>query len=223
MRDQLTFVHPSSVNNRKYEVKIDQDSTIARQIYAYAEKRRNTSVATNGSPMTFLSVTTRLDPMTYVLFGAHKLEKLPDGLKCDGWIRIVGSNDALEDIYRLRTMMDACMLRVYEGIIMSRRRQRRKASERVNEDETNAWEDDDDNEDYSLSSEEMKELDLLSNNVVDILNRYSEERLTSESRPTSRPATPSDLFSSRLRPAASSHATPYGSRSGTPLGRPRRF
>lgn len=194
---------------------------VTKQVYSFTEKRRNVSVATNGSPMTFLVTTTRLDPMVYILFGAHKLEKTDVGLKCDDWIPIVGHLDGLEDIYRLKNLIDACMLRVYEGITMSRRRNRR-VSAAPREEESETWDDDDDR-DYTLSKEEIQQLDHLSRDLVRILNQYSEERLASLSRPTSRPATPSDIFSSRLKPLSSSHATPYASRAPSPIGRSRRF
>lgn len=194
-----------------------------KQIYAFAEKRRNISIATNGSPMTFLVTTTRLDPMTYVLFGAHKVESSDKGLKCDGWVPIVGHIDGLEDVSQLKSLMDACMLRVYEGIIMGRRQRRDVIPLLPREEESEAWDDDDDAPDYSLSRDEVKELDLLSRDIVGILNKYSEERIQALSRQNSRPSTPSTPFASRLRPTSSSHATPYGSRAPTPLGRLRRF
>jgi len=39
---------------------------------------------------------------------------------CDGWLPIVGNIDGLDDIQRLKTLMEACMLRVFEGIMMGR-------------------------------------------------------------------------------------------------------
>lgn len=209
------------MNNRKSDASFNDNPSV-KQIYAFAEKRQNVSVATNGSPQTFLVTTTRLDPMTFMLFGAHKIEKNEGGLKCDGWVPIVGHVDGLEDVHRLRTLMDGCMLRVYEGIIMSRRKQMAGTALAPREEQSESWDDDDDNTDHSLSQDEVKELDLLSRDLVKILNAYSEERALATSRPSSRPATPSESFMSRLRPTASSHATPYGSRAGTPLGR-RKF
>lgn len=215
----MCFVHPSGVNNRKFEVSLNaEDTPSVKQIYAYAEKRRNISVATNGSPQTFLVTTTRLDPLIYILFGAHTLQKTDSGLKGDDWIPIVGHIDGLEDVYRLKSLMDACMLRVYEGIIFSRKKQSRFMPTIPREEQSEGWEDDDDNTDYSLSRNEIKELDFLSRDLVGILSTYSNERAAALSRPTSRPITPSNIFSSRLRPS-STNVTPYASRASSPLGR----
>jgi small subunit ribosomal protein S24e len=122
--------------------------------------------------------------------------------------------DAMEDIEQLKTFFEACMLRVYEGIIMNRRR-RRSGTVAPQQEESETW-DDDEEKDLSLSSEEVKELDLLSRDLVEILNKYNAERTDALSRQNSRPVTPLNTFSSSLRPPSSSHATPYGSRSTTP-------
>lgn len=221
-QEKMCFIHPSGVNNRKSEVSLNpEENSSVKQIYAYAEKRRNISVATNGSAQTFLVTTTRLDPMIYILFGAHTIQKTDSGLKGDDWIPIIGHIDGLEDVHHLRTLMDACMLRVYEGIILSRRRQSRSMPILPREEQSEGWEDDDDNTDYSLSQDEVKELDLLSRDLVGILNTYSDERAAALSRPTSRPLTPSNPFSSRLRPT-STNVTPYASRASSPFGR-RKF
>jgi small subunit ribosomal protein S24e len=94
---------------------------IDKQIIAYAEKRQNISVA--GSPdkaPMFLCRTTKLDPMTYVLFGAYRIAVTAQGLECDGWLPIVGNVYALDDIQKLKVMMEACMCRVFEGLAMRR-------------------------------------------------------------------------------------------------------
>jgi small subunit ribosomal protein S24e len=96
--------------------------------------------------------------------------------------------------------------------------------------------DDDGRNDYSLSSEEIKELDFLTRDIVRILNRYSEERIATQSRHNSRPGTPmgSPAFASLRLPSVGSrsgHSTPYNmgsaysSRPGTPsrLSRNSRF
>ncbi|KAJ6519821.1 P-loop containing nucleoside triphosphate hydrolase protein [Mycena sanguinolenta] len=185
-QDKLTFIHPSSVNNRKHTMSEHHDE---KQLYAFMEKRQNTTVST--SPQTNLVTTTRLDPLTYMLFGAYKLQVTERGLDCDGWLPIVGNLDALDDIQRLKTLMESSMLRVFEGIIFSRRQSRAAnlpilPREEEPEDEAG----DDYVKDLSLSSSEIKELDMLTRDLVRILNRYSDERMASQSRQSSRPATP---------------------------------
>ncbi|KAJ7630939.1 hypothetical protein FB45DRAFT_916982 [Roridomyces roridus] len=182
----MTFIHPSSVNNRKHIVVDNHDE---KQLYAFMEKRQNTT--SSSSPQTTLVTTTRLDPLTYMLFGAYKLQVTERGLDCDGWLPIVGNLDALDDIQRLKTLMESSMLRVFEGIIMNRR-QSRAANLPIlpREEEPESEAEDEDFKDLSMSREEVKELDYLTRDIVRILNRYSEERQNSMSRQNSRPATP---------------------------------
>jgi hypothetical protein len=205
-------------------------------MYAYAEKRQNLS--TGSAASMFLVTTTRLDPMTYVLFGAYEIQVTERGLDCDGWLPIVGNIDALDDVQRLKMLMEACMLRVFEGIVMGRQKRNwRDMVPILPREEAEAESDDDDlRKDYSLSAEEIRELDLLTRDIVGILNRYSEERITTQSRHNSRPGTPMDspAFSSLKLPSfgsRSGYSTPYNigstynSRPGTPsrLSRNTRF
>lgn len=178
--------------------------------------------------------TTRLDPMTYMLFGAYKLEVTERGLECDNWLPIVGNLDALDDIQRLKTLMEGSMLRVFEGIIMGKRHRRGQTLPILpREEESESGDEDEDMNDYSMSREEVKELDLMTRDVVRILNRYSEERAATQSRNNSRPATPmgSPSFQSMRLPGSSlsGYSTPnyggsaYNSRPGTPSKLSRRF
>lgn len=162
-----------------------------KQIYAFMEKRQNATGTSGGTPQTNLVTTTRLDPLSYMLFGAYKLQVTQYGLDCDGWLPMVGNLDALDDIQRLKTLMESSMLRVFEGITMSRR-QSRAANLPVlpREEEAEFEDDDEDMRDLSMSREEVKELDFLTRDIVRILNRYSDERIASQSRHSSRPATP---------------------------------
>ncbi|KAG0708857.1 P-loop containing nucleoside triphosphate hydrolase protein [Suillus ampliporus] len=227
--DKATFIHPSSVNHRKHAVGSDQ--AMEKQIYAFAEKRQNLSMV-GSSPQTYLITTTRLDPMTYMLFGAYEIQVTERGLECDGWLPIVGNVDVLDDIQRLKTVMESSMLRVFEGIVMARRKRRQTPISAREENETECEDEDTLNKDYSLSTTEIKELDLMTTDIVRILNRYSDERIASQSQSSSRTATPmaSPSFSSpRLLPfePRSGYSTPYGvgssynSRPGTPSYRDR--
>ncbi|KAJ7492616.1 hypothetical protein FB451DRAFT_1078824 [Mycena latifolia] len=205
-QDKLTFIHPSSVNNRKHTLSESEGHHDEKQLYAFMEKRQNTT--TSATPQTTLVTTTRLDPLTYMLFGAYKLQVTERGLDCDGWLPIVGNLDALDDIQRLKTLMEASMLRVFEGIIMSKRQARATLPVLPREEEGESEADDEDLRDLSLSREETKELDYLTRDIVRILDRYSEERLSSRSRQSSRPATPYGRsgFSTPSRPATPSRS-----------------
>ncbi|KII94379.1 hypothetical protein PLICRDRAFT_153980 [Plicaturopsis crispa FD-325 SS-3] len=218
-RDKMTFMHPSSVNHTKKEISAGGPE-MEKQIFAFSEKRQNISSGQTNAQM-FLVTTTRLDPMTYVLFGAFKIEVVEKGLECDGWLPIGGNIDALDDIQRLKVLMESCMLRVFEGITMGRRHRFRSQLPILPREEE--WEDEGDTrKDYSLSQTEVNDLDLMTRDVVRILNRYSEERLQSQSRANSRPATPFDSPAFQMLRLPSGRSTPhnagstYNSRPGTP-------
>ena len=185
----------------------------------------------SNAPM-FLVTTTKLDPMTFVLFGAYQIAVTAQGLECDEWLPIVGNVYALDDIQKLKVMMEACMSRVFEGLAM---RRTRFALRTVREEEESGDEEDtrESHKTYSLSTEEVKELDSLTRGIVSILNHYVEERMEVQSRTNSRPATPMDSpsYSNAKLPSLgtrSGTSTPYAvrsaynSRPGTPsrLSRP---
>lgn len=227
------MIHPSSVNHRKRDPAEDGQPIVEKQLYAYTEMRRN--LAGGGSSQTYLVNTTKLDPMTYMLFGAYNLQVVDRGLECDNWLPIIGErgSGALDDIQRLKTIMEACMLRVFEGITMSRRHRTRQPLPILPREEESESEDEGGKDkDYSLSRQEIQELDQLTRNIVNILNRYSDERVASQSRHNSRPGTPmaSPMGSPMLhsmRLPNSGYSTPnYGSafhsRPGTP-SRLRKF
>lgn len=220
------------MNHRKHIRSSEDDGSLLqgeKQIYAYAEKRQNLTVA-GQTPQTYLINTTRLDPLTYLLFGANDIQVTERGLECDEWLPIVGKLDVLDDIQNLKTMMEACMLRVFQGIHMSKMRTRsHPADMSAREDET-----DEEmlNEDLSLSPRELSDLDSITQDIVRMLNRHSDERMSTQSAASSRNATPmaSPAFStSRLPGSRSGYSTPFGvgsaynSRPGTPSWLSRSF
>lgn len=234
------MIHPSSVNHRKRDVSTDarEGGVLDKQIIAYAEKRQNISgVGSSTNPPMFLATTTKLDPMTYVLFGAYQTTVTARGLECDEWLPIVGNIYALDDIQSLKVMMEACMSRVFEGLAMRKTRSfPRTATVSPREEEESGDEEDarEHLKDYSLSATEVKELDYLTRDIVGILNRYAEERMEVQSRTNSRPATPMDtpgIVNAKLPPfgPGSGTSTPYGvrsaynSRPGTPSRLSRQF
>jgi small subunit ribosomal protein S24e len=219
-----------------------------KQLFAFAEKVRNVSTAHAQNAQTFLRNCTRLDPMTYMLFGAYHLEVTERGLDCDDWLPITGNIDALDNIQRLKTLVDSCMLRVYEGIgsnigkpkpprttafasspsASSVYRIPQRAREAVDEEEEEDRMALVDSKGSTLSDQEIKELDWMTRDIVKILNQYSEERLVNQSRHNSRPATPSTYSSpgashSRLPAVGPSGRGLLGMQSGysTPYNRSR--
>ena len=171
------MIHPSSVNNWRRE-RVDQPDE--RQLYAFADKRRNESSGSTAT--TFLVRTTRLDPLTYILFGAHNVDFVDRGLECDNWLPIVGDLNVLDDIQRLKTFMEASMLRVFEGIAMSRLRkgQALPMRPREEESESESWDEEDGKKNYSLSPQEVGELDFMTRDVVNILDRYNDYRIVQQ-------------------------------------------
>jgi small subunit ribosomal protein S24e len=227
------LIHPSSVNNRKRELaQTDQSEDKDRQanapaeekqLYAFSEKRRNDTMSSSAT--TFLVASTRLDPLVYILFGAHNVEVVKGGLECDDWLPVKGDLRMLDDIWRLKTSLEAAMLRVFEGILMSRQRGKSKLRVLPREaDDEAEWEDEDDLRNYSLSRDEVRDLDGMTRALVDLLNAYSDERIAVQSVHNSRAGTPvgSPFFNSgrQLPPSAgpgSGRTTPfYQSRPGTP-------
>lgn len=191
--------------------------------------------SSTNAPM-FLATTTKLDPMTFVLFGAYQIAVTAQGLECDQWLPIVGDVYALDDVQKLKVMMEACMSRVFEGLAMRRTRSALRTVAVSPREEEESGDEEDTRESYktySLSTEEVKELDHLTRGIVSILNRYVEERMEVQSRTNSRPATPIDSpsYSNAKLPSLgtrSGTSTPYvvrsayNSRPGTPsrLSRP---
>ncbi|OBZ79001.1 ATP-dependent RNA helicase DHX36 [Grifola frondosa] len=238
--DKIVLIHPSSVNHRKRDYIVDDAEGGPRpekQIIAYTEKRQNISTGA-ANAQKFLVSTTRLDPLTYLIFGAYRVELTSRGLECDGWLPIVGRTRSLNFVGRLKIMMENCMLRVFEGVIANKEqpsvRDRRSTS--ILRDESHEGEsgDEDDGKALPLTTTEIKEFDLMTQDVVRVLNYYSQYRMSTQSAHNSRPGTPFDSPTSaytRLHPAGSrsGYSTPYGlgssydSRPSTPSGLSRRF
>jgi len=162
--------------------------------------------------------------MTYMLFGAYNLLVTRRGLECDGWLPVTGNLYALDDVQRLKTLFEKCMLRVFEGVGKSltagrdeRRRTTRshvrvqKGSSRIVDDQDGDGDADerdgeseaDDEDGVSqqkstrasgpLSPDEVRELELLTTDVVKVLEAYASEReggSVAVSRPQTRAQTP---------------------------------
>ncbi|KAI0361609.1 P-loop containing nucleoside triphosphate hydrolase protein [Trametes cingulata] len=216
--DKVVIIHPSSVNHRKKEMPQNDRPHLEKQIIAYMEKRQNISTSQNAEK--YLVATTRLDPLTYILFGAYRISVTSRGLECDGWLPVIGRMNVLDDLERLKVMMEDCLLRVFQGIIATRQRKAQQYKKPLTYDEgredESGDEGDEDLTNVPLSDTEMKELDLMTMDLVRILNHYSTFRVAMQSQSNSRPGTPMDspsLLSSRLPSfsgSRSGYSTPYG-------------
>lgn len=123
--------------------------------------------------MTFL----QLDPLGYMLFGAFNLRVTDNGLECDNWLPIVGNVSALDDVERLKDVLDCSLLRVFEGlgVAISRGRERQAVlpAARRHDDEEGEGEGDEEAmnlDDPTLSPAEVVDLDRLTSGVVKVLN-----------------------------------------------------
>ena len=213
------MIGTSSVNSRKREAGGPEEASASfhpaeKRLYAFGEKHRIVAPGSESS-MTLLRNVTRLDPMTYMLFGAYELVATQRGHMCDLWLPVNGNLHALDDIQRLKTLLDKCMLRVFEGVgktlVRGRDQRRVRARESVKvvhgssriedvQDDADEGENESDDEGGEggevqrvatpLSIEEIKELELLTTDVVKILNAYALEREGTSSRFGSRPASP---------------------------------
>lgn len=169
-----------------------------------------------------------------MLFGAYNLVATDVGLECDDWLPMEGSYEALDDVRRLKLLMEGCMLRVFEGIhnrkkvpptpaatgkyIPPNLRQVRDNDEGESDDE-----DDENAKGGRLTTAEIKELDEFTHGIVKILDNFSDERRRNQSRMNSRPATPvlTPSMMTKSLPGSgwrSGTATPlrFESRPGTP-------
>ncbi|OCF41558.1 nuclear DNA helicase II [Kwoniella heveanensis CBS 569] len=256
-QDKTVFIHASSVNSRRREAGGPEEASASfnpaeKRLYAFGEKSRNVPLGgkeTGG--ITQIRSVTRLDPMTYMLFGAYELVVTQRGLECDQWLPVVGNLYALDDVQRLKQLLDGCMLRVFEGVGKSLTRGRdqrwraarahvdvRNGSSRIREggvpgegDEgENESDDEDDGVDgvdpsssshaktrvaEPLSMDEIKELELLTTDVVKILDDYAAER-EGGSVVNSRPVTPG-LVPSGPRHGGRGYGG-YGNRNGNGNG-----
>jgi small subunit ribosomal protein S24e len=171
------MVHQSSVNNKARENLQAESAVIVGEnhILAFVEKVTQGGKFDPNAPLQ-LRTTTRLDPMTYMLFGAYHLRVTGNGLLCDDWLPINGDLDALDDLQRLKTLLDQCMLRVFEGVGKSQApvtaRQKVKPKSRIDDsDEEGKEGESQDEEDETpknraLTSTEIVELDNLASDVV---------------------------------------------------------
>ncbi|KAH8922055.1 P-loop containing nucleoside triphosphate hydrolase protein [Atractiella rhizophila] len=209
--DRVVIMSSSSVNHSKHQD--DQARTSERQLYAFHEKVRMTATTrADGTrvegPMT-LRGTTALDPLGYMLFGANSLRVTERGLKCDDWLGIQGNVAALDDVERLREILDLCLLRVFEGLNSGPPAQNRPYRDDWEDENFREGEQDDDNP--RLEREEVEDLDILATRVVRLLNRYAEERRggsASLAGSSSRPQTPGGDYRGDSR---------AGSRAASPL------
>ncbi|GAA6063881.1 hypothetical protein JCM10212_005873 [Sporobolomyces blumeae] len=260
IQDKSCAIHPSSVNSRKNEKASDVPVTSSKQLYAFGEKSKTGAIGGKGEGQTFLRSTTKLDPLGYMLFGAYDLQPTQEGLVCDGWLPIVasqGSVSTLDDVERLKKLLDLSLLRVFEGLGVAisqpggrgrygagpanasngrggHQPPRGRQFEKDDEDENEGGDEETpvDAGEVVLSDREVKDLDNLTSNVVQLLNTYAQSLGPTSSRASSRPQTPSltnnpspmpmsAISHSQSTPGsafASRNNTPFHSRPGSAIG-----
>lgn len=125
----------------------------------------------------FLRGTTQLDPLGFILFGAFDCRISESGLMCDDWLPVVGNVSALDDVERLKDVLDLSLLRVFESLGGTIGRQQQQlhrrpiqSSRRDEEEEAEGDEEVMNLSDPALSGAEVKDLDVLTTSVVRLLN-----------------------------------------------------
>lgn len=214
MPSQKCVIHPSSVNHNRRENLAAESSAIIgeKALMAFVEKVSVGSTgADNGQPAQ-LRNTTRLDPMTYLLFGAYHLRSNHVGLICDDWLPMLGNPATLDEVQQLKHLLDGCMLRVFQGVgaalvkgrseklikrgelkVVKKQTHHQIPADEREEDELEheaGAEAEDTPVDLTLTQTEVIELDNLASDVVAILDRYAEDRGATASRAPTRPASP---------------------------------
>lgn len=115
-----------------------------------------------------------------MLFGASSLKVTDQGLECDQWLPIVGNVSALDDVERLKDVLDHSLLRVFEGLGNTPSKgpgrqsyQTRRVQDRHDEEgEGEADQEVVNMDDPTLSPGEVVDLDRLTSGVVKVLNMY---------------------------------------------------
>lgn len=209
-QDKVTFISPASVCHTKHTKNKEDDGnpTGDKELFAFGEKSRNVSQVGGGGAMTMLRTVTRLDPLSYMIFGSHQIRGTQDGVICDDWLPMRGYFGALDDVEGLKHVMDASMLRVFEGIGSSQNAPRRGngaavAAAAASRPVADGWDDgpNDDEEgvepafgdrtDLTLARREVDEFKYLVDGIVRILEGYANERSSmASSRDSTRPSSP---------------------------------
>lgn len=176
-QDKSCFIHASSVCSAKFQPDKSKLPFVDRDIYAFSEKVHSAGQSTTlGGATTFMRTCTHIDPLSYMLFGASEVQASSNGLECDAWLPLTGDYDALDGVERIKAVMDACLLRVLEGIRCSHAR---APSSKLYE--SHALSDHDDDPDSAthpirpLSVNEERELETFTAGIVDMLDHYKME------------------------------------------------
>ncbi|KAK0534954.1 hypothetical protein OC834_001687 [Tilletia horrida] len=159
-QDKSCLMHAGSLCHKKFTKDDPSLQKGETELIAFGEKTRNTSGVTatsNSNPSTMLRMCTRIDPLSYLLFGSYDIRVDHRGLKCDGWLPVTGNIDALDDVERLKAVLNVCMLRVFQGIgkrpwrnrEQDRNQQQQRGGPRLNGNRRDADEDEDEMEDLS--------------------------------------------------------------------------
>ncbi|KAF0446854.1 P-loop containing nucleoside triphosphate hydrolase protein [Gigaspora margarita] len=128
--ENATFIHPASVNYKERAAKLAvtiKNSHILKQnsefdenliapigtLYAYSSK-----VKASGHQV-FLRSTTRIDPLSTILFGgeirtSNQLNNF--NLIVDDWLQFNGENSSFAFVNKLKILLDRCLTRIYEKL-----------------------------------------------------------------------------------------------------------
>ncbi|CAG8746241.1 11284_t:CDS:2, partial [Racocetra fulgida] len=127
--ENATFIHPASVNYKERAAKLaatmknshnlkrgnEIDENLIAPIgtlYAYSSK-----VKTSGQQV-FLRSTTRIDPLSTILFGGEirTSSQSNNFLIVDDWLQFIGENSSFALVNKLKILLDRCLTRIYEKL-----------------------------------------------------------------------------------------------------------
>lgn len=158
-QDKTCFIESASVCHPR--ASREQEYTGEKDLYAYQTKTSLSSTGTQKAPPMLRGITL-IDPLVFMLFGASRMNPSQDGgMICDGWLPLTGDFGALDNVERLKNLLDVCMLRVFEAI---------------DPDNSNAAPM---GRSKRLSETEVEEFGYLTMTLVKVLEGYAEERLES--------------------------------------------
>ncbi|CAG8438833.1 4023_t:CDS:2 [Dentiscutata heterogama] len=127
--ENATFIHPASVNYKERAARLAatiKNSHILKQssefdenliapigtLYAYSSK-----VKASGHQV-FLRSTTRIDPLSTILFGGEIRSNQSNNfnLIVDDWLQFSGENNSFTLVNKLKILLDQCLTRIYEKL-----------------------------------------------------------------------------------------------------------
>ncbi|CAB4409095.1 unnamed protein product [Rhizophagus irregularis] len=124
--ESITFIHPASVNYKGRAAKLARNYRVGNGIigsesdeslfapigtlYAYSTK-----IKKSGKQI-YLRSTTRIDPLSVILFGGETKQNDSLLLTIDEWLTFCGNGKVIESMNKLKLLLENCLAQVYERL-----------------------------------------------------------------------------------------------------------